>query len=110
MTQTAAPRARHVPLRTCLGCRAAKPKRDLVRIVRTAAGQAQIDETGSARGRGAYCCPNAACAARALRQGALNRALRTNLDPAALAALRAWAARLDAPSHPIPARRSARAE
>ena len=84
-------------MRTCLGCRATKPKPALVRIVRTAAGRAAIDSTGTARGRGAYLCPDAACAERALKAGTLNRALRTNVDKAALAALREWAASLGEP-------------
>ena len=99
-----APQAKHVPLRTCIGCRATKPKAALVRIVRAADGQARIDETGNAGGRGAYCCPDAACAERALQAGALNRALRTNVNAAARAELRAWAARLRTPDDPDAAR------
>ena len=76
----------------------------LVRIVRAADGQARIDETGNAGGRGAYCCPDAACAERALQAGALNRALRTNVNAAARAELRAWAAGLRAPDDPAAAR------
>ncbi|MCY4438069.1 MAG: YlxR family protein [Chloroflexi bacterium] len=78
-----------MPQRTCLGCRAIKPKQSLIRIVRTAEGGALVDTTGKARGRGAYLCPTAACAKKALRANILNRALRVTLDNAALAELRA---------------------
>ena len=99
MTRTAAPHGKHIPLRTCVGCRATKPKRTLARIVRTAEGHIAIDTTGKARGRGAYLCPKSACARRALKAGTLNRALRSNVDDAALAELRAWAEQLSAPAN-----------
>jgi len=102
VTQAAAPQGKHIPQRTCLGCRTAKPKRALARIVRTTDGRVAVDTTGKARGRGAYLCPNADCARRALKAGTLNRALRVTIDDAALAELRAWAERF-AETAPAPA-------
>ena len=94
VTQAAAPQGKHIPQRTCLGCRATKPKRDLTRIVSTAEGRVLVDATGKARGRGAYFCPNSGCAKRALTARTLSRALRISIDGAALTELREWAERL----------------
>ncbi len=94
MTRAATPQAKHIPRRTCLGCRATKPKRDLTRIVATAEGRVAVDATGKAPGRGAYLCPKAGCARQALKASTLSRALRVRLDGAALTELRAWAEQL----------------
>ena len=104
--RTAMPRGKHIPQRTCIGCRQIKPKRDLARIVRTPAGRVTIDTAGKARGRGAYVCVDAGCAAKAVRAGTLQRALRTGIDTAALAELQAWAERLAEPD-PATARAAA---
>jgi predicted RNA-binding protein YlxR (DUF448 family) len=50
-----------------------------VRIVRTPAGQAILDETGRAAGRGAYLCADGACWQAALDRNVLQRALETTL-------------------------------
>ncbi|MYB77204.1 MAG: YlxR family protein [Chloroflexi bacterium] len=102
VNQAAAPQGKHIPQRTCLGCRTTKPKQALARIVRTADGRVAVDTTGKARGRGAYLCPNAGCARRALKAGTLKRALRVAIDDAALAELRAWAEQF-AETAPTPA-------
>ena len=52
---------RKLPERTCLGCQALKPKRDMIRIVRTPDGVIEVDPTGKKSGRGAYVCPNLEC-------------------------------------------------
>ena len=49
-------RQRHIPQRTCVGCRTTTAKRQFVRIVRTAAGRVEVDLTGKKAGRGAYLC------------------------------------------------------
>ena len=85
-------RAKHIPQRTCVGCRTVNPKRQLVRLVRTAAGEVQIDPTGKAAGRGAYVHGRRACWEKALDQRELERALRINLNDAERAALRAHGA------------------
>jgi hypothetical protein len=73
------PRQRHIPVRTCVGCRQERPKRELVRIVRSPAGTIAVDPTGKAAGRGAYLCRAAECWAAALKRDALARALRAPL-------------------------------
>ena len=69
------PRTRHVPLRQCVACRQMRPKRELVRVVRTPSGEVRVDATGKVAGRGAYVCPRPECADQALRQGRLQHAL-----------------------------------
>ncbi len=73
-------RVKHVPQRTCVGCRTVMPKRQLVRIVRTADG-VQVDPTGKKAGRGAYLHDRRACWEAGL-QGSLARALKTELTAA----------------------------
>ncbi|MBN1485015.1 MAG: YlxR family protein [Chloroflexia bacterium] len=89
-------RIRHVPLRTCVGCRQKQPKRDMIRILRTPEGELKIDSSGRGSGRGAYLCPTPRCWELALKRRALNRALRLVLTPAEVAHLREYAQSLPA--------------
>lgn len=66
-----------IPMRQCVGCREMKPKRELVRVVRSAEGEISLDFRGKAPGRGAYLCPDPACLKRAIRAKALERNLDT---------------------------------
>ena len=86
-----ASKQRHIPHRTCVGCREKRPKRLLIRIVHTPDGQVVVDEAGKARGRGAYLCRKSTCWEAALKHASLNRALRTSLRPEEIDALRAYA-------------------
>ena len=52
---------RPLPERTCVACRVSRPKRHLVRLVRTAEGTVEVDKTGKRAGRGAYLCPAQVC-------------------------------------------------
>ena len=62
------------PLRQCLGCREMKPKRELIRVVRSPEGDISLDFKGKASGRGAYVCPDAQCLKKAVKAKALERA------------------------------------
>jgi uncharacterized protein len=64
------------PSRTCLGCREARPKSRLVRLIRERSGIVVVDETARAAGRGAYVCPDPTCVERALIRGRLAHAFR----------------------------------
>jgi uncharacterized protein len=86
------PRIKHVPLRTCIGCRTVLPKRDLIRIVRTEHGLV-VDATGKVAGRGAYVHNVRTCWEQALR-GPINRALRMELAPADMEVLAAYIQKL----------------
>jgi uncharacterized protein len=67
---------KHVPTRTCLGCRQRRAKRELVRLARRPDGVVVVDADGSRPGRGAYVCAEVECVERALRTGRLAHAFR----------------------------------
>ena len=77
MSKKPSKRARHIPQRTCVGCRETLAKQTLTRIVRTPDG-VQVDLTGKLSGRGAYLHNRVACWEKALK-GALANALKTKL-------------------------------
>lgn len=64
-----------IPLRKCAGCNERKPKKDLVRILRTENGII-IDLTGKQNGRGAYLCHNNVCLEHARKTKSIERALK----------------------------------
>lgn len=74
-------KTRKIPQRTCLGCQTVRPKRELVRIVRTPTGEVLLDPTGKKSGRGAYICPARDCLERAFTGNRLERALEVGLSP-----------------------------
>jgi predicted RNA-binding protein YlxR (DUF448 family) len=69
---------KHIPQRTCVGCRTVQPKRSMTRLVCTPAG-VEIDQTGKLAGRGAYLHNLQSCWEAGLK-GALARALKTELS------------------------------
>lgn len=73
--------AKKIPMRMCVGCRTMKEKRSLVRVVRAQDGEAKLDLTGKANGRGAYVCPSAECLKKAVKSRALDRALEVSISP-----------------------------
>lgn len=68
-----------IPMRQCVGCREMKPKKELIRVVRSPEGQVSLDFRGKLPGRGAYVCPNPACLAKARKSKALERAFSAPL-------------------------------
>lgn len=85
-------RHKHVPLRSCIACHNKRPKRELIRIVRTPEGAIEIDLKGKRSGRGAYLCPSRQCWEAALQEKKLGRALKCQVTAEDVARLRAWAA------------------
>jgi predicted RNA-binding protein YlxR (DUF448 family) len=67
------------PERTCVGCRGKASKRALLRVVRVRDGEAAVDPSGSAPGRGAYIHRDGGCVEVAVKSRAFGRALRTGL-------------------------------
>ncbi len=63
-----------VPVRQCIGCREHRPKREMVRVVRSPEGVVSLDFSGKANGRGAYLCRNVQCLKRAVKAKALEHA------------------------------------
>lgn len=66
-----------IPMRKCLGCNEMKPKKELIRAVKSPDGEISIDLTGKKSGRGAYICPDIACLKKARKGKRLEKALET---------------------------------
>ena len=72
--------AKKIPVRQCIGCREAKPKNELVRVLKTPENDICIDKTGKMNGRGAYICLNTECLNKARKSKAIERALGIEVD------------------------------
>jgi predicted RNA-binding protein YlxR (DUF448 family) len=68
-----------VPIRRCIACREGKPKRELLRIVKSPENDILIDKTGRMNGRGAYICNNMDCFLKARKTKALNREFKMEI-------------------------------
>ncbi len=64
-----------IPLRKCTGCNEMKPKKELVRVIKTPEDEILIDLTGKKNGRGAYICHSEECLAKAIKTKAIERSL-----------------------------------
>ena len=73
-------KTRKIPQRMCLGCQASKPKRELIRIVRSPEGEFSVDTTGKKPGRGAYICPKMECFNAARKSKGLERSFKSPID------------------------------
>ena len=71
-----------LPLRMCTGCSEHKPKKELVRVVRSPEGEISLDLTGRKPGRGAYICPSLDCLRKARRAKRLERAFYCRIPDA----------------------------
>jgi len=72
---------RKVPIRMCVSCREMKPKKELVRVVRSPEGEISIDdERGKKPGRGAYICRNSTCIEKAKKNKILERTLNQKIE------------------------------
>jgi predicted RNA-binding protein YlxR (DUF448 family) len=94
---------RHVPQRTCIACKQIKPKRELLRVVRTPDGHVLLDPTGKKSGRGAYLCARRSCWELALKKGRLEHEFELTLLDEDRAALEAFVETLPVekpPAHP----------
>ena len=76
-----------VPMRTCIVCKAVKPKKELARIVKNGS-EITFDRTGKANGRGAYICDDPACLEKLIKTKALNRVFSCQVDDGVYAAIR----------------------
>ena len=77
-----------IPERLCLGCQEVKPKKELVRIVRSPEGAYSVDLTGKKPGRGAYVCHRSECFDAAVKKRQFAKAFKENVDEGVLRALR----------------------
>lgn len=69
-------KVKKVPLRMCTGCMEMKPKKELIRVVKSPENEVSVDLTGKKSGRGAYICRNLECLEKAFKAKRLSR----NLD------------------------------
>lgn len=70
---------KHLPQRTCLGCRKVKAKQELIRLVHTPDSSVEIDTSEKKVGRGAYLCRVWECWEVGLKGNRLEHALRSRL-------------------------------
>lgn len=75
-------RTKRVPLRMCTGCGEMKPKKDLVRIVRSKEGEVSLDLTGRKSGRGAYVCRDLTCLQKARKSRRIERSFSQKIEDA----------------------------
>lgn len=73
-------KARKIPMRMCLGCQVMKPKKELIRVVRTPEGTVELDPSGKRNGRGAYICPQVDCFKAAVKGKRFQKALEIDLS------------------------------
>lgn len=73
-------RNKKVPLRKCISCGENKPKKELVRIVKTKEDEILVDLTGRANGRGAYICSTIECLENAIKTKKISRSLGKEVD------------------------------
>lgn len=81
---------KHIPLRSCISCKETKPKRELLRIVRTPDGHVVMDATSKKSGRGAYLCAKRSCWENALKKKRIEQEFELTLSPEDRAALEAY--------------------
>ncbi len=87
-------RPKHIPMRTCIACKETKPKRELLRVVRTPDGHVLLDATGKKSGRGAYICARLSCWETALKKKRLEQEFELALSEEDRAGLAAFVATL----------------
>ncbi|WP_099362981.1 RNase P modulator RnpM [Fredinandcohnia onubensis] len=69
-----------IPLRKCIASGEMKPKKELVRIVRSKEGEVSIDLTGKKSGRGAYLSKDKECILLAKKKNILAGQLKATID------------------------------
>lgn len=67
---------RKIPMRKCVGCGEMKPKKELLRVLRTEDDGFVLDTTGKKNGRGAYICYSRDCFQRAVKNKGLERSFK----------------------------------
>ena len=67
------------PLALCI-CMEMKPKKELIRVVKSQDGEVCVDLTGKKAGRGAYICKDIECLEKAFKAKRLSRNLDVAID------------------------------
>ena len=63
-------------MRKCVGCGEMKPKKELLRVLRTEEEGFVLDTTGKKNGRGAYICYSRDCFQKAVKNKGLERSFK----------------------------------
>lgn len=74
------PTVKKIPMRMCLGCGEMKPKKELIRAVKSPDGDISLDLTGKKSGRGAYICRSSECLAKARKARKLEKAFSCRIE------------------------------
>ena len=72
-------KVKKIPMRMCVACHESKPKKEMLRVVKPKEGDAFIDFTGKAAGRGAYVCDNPDCIRKRKKARLLNKAFSSEI-------------------------------
>ena len=73
-------KTKKIPMRKCVACQEMKPKKELLRVVRTPEADIEVDLKGKKSGRGAYICLNPECLKLSQKKKALDRALEVKVN------------------------------
>ena len=68
-----------VPERKCMGCNEKRPKKELIRVVRTPEGEILLDDKGKVSGRGVYICPKMDCFIKSKKAKRFERSLEVEI-------------------------------
>ena len=69
-----------IPMRMCLGCNEMKPKKELIRAVKSPEGEISLDFKGKAAGRGAYICRSVECFEKARKARRFEKAFSCKIE------------------------------
>ncbi len=75
------PKSKSLPMRMCIACREMKPKKEMLRVVKTSDGEITADPTGKLAGRGAYICTAAECLKKLNDKKLLHKAFSAEVAP-----------------------------
>ena len=67
-------------MRQCLGCNEHRPKKEMIRVVRSPEGEISIDLVGKKSGRGAYICPERSCFVKARKSKRIENILECTIS------------------------------
>lgn len=73
-------KTKKIPMRMCIGCGEVKPKKELIRIVRSKEGEISLDLTGKKSGRGAYICGDLKCLQKARKLRRLEKSFSCQIS------------------------------
>lgn len=74
------PGVKKIPMRMCLGCNEMKPKKSMIRVVRSPEGEVSLDLTGKKSGRGAYICKSCECFEKARKARRIEKAFSCRIS------------------------------